>query len=612
MTGGYMGKILHVDLTTGKIEEKKLTEELCRDYIGGYGFGVKYLYENMRPKTDALGPDNILGFMTGPLTGTPAPTGNRYTVFAKSPLTGGWGDANSGGDFGPHLKFAGFDGVIFTGQAKKPVYLLINEGKAELKPADSLWGRDTFDVDDSLKAEHGKEAEVACIGPAGEKQSLISCIMNNKGRAAGRSGLGAVMGSKKLKAIVVKGKIEVPVVNAEKANELRRTIVSQPTGTMQWFKAAGTPGTTVSSALGGDSPVKNWSGAGFTDFPNAKELGADKIGERMARRYGCWHCPIACGGIMKESTGEFDYGKASHRPEYETLSMFGSNCLNSNLDSILKVNDDCNRYGIDTISTGAAVSFAIDCYEHGILTKADTDGLEMKWGNYKAIVALNEKICKREGLGAVLADGVKRAAEKIGKGSEKYAIHVGGQEVPAHDPKFNLSYPTTYLMDATPARHTQGGTGSNPPGLLPDFDRKSFSGRAEAHRVGANMLHIINAIGMCEFMYNSLPNADNVAEFVNYITGWKVTTADLLKAGERIGTLRHEFNLREGLNPLKVHAADRLFGKEPLQVGPLKDVKVDTDIMVKEYMQLMDWDLVTAKPSAKALKELRLDTLVEN
>jgi len=611
MNGAYMGKVLHVELSTSSLRDEVLEESLCRDYIGGYGIGVNHLFRGLKPGTDALGADNILGFMTGPLTGTPTPTGARYTVFAKSPLTGGWGDANSGGSFGPHLKFAGYDGIMFSGRSKEPVYLWIKDGSAELKPAARLWGKDTFDTDDVLKSELGGDVEVACIGPSGEQQSLIATVMNNKGRAAGRSGLGAVMGSKKLKAIAVAGNADVRLADKARVNEIRRDCLAHLTPISMFFKGTGTPGTTLPSAQNGDSPVKNWAGAGVTDFPNARTLGFEALAPLIAKKYGCWHCPLSCGGIMKEGKGEYDYGKESHRPEYETLAMFGSNCLNSDLESIIKVNDICNRYGVDTISAGAAIAFAIECYENGILSKADTDGLEMIWGNYKAIVAMTDRLCRRESIGAVLADGVKKAAAKIGKGAEQFAMHIGGQEVPAHDPKLSSDYFLTYLLDATPGRHTQGREGLNPPGLMPAFNPKSYSGRAQAHRVASSILHIVNCVGMCEFMYWSLSSANFITDFLNAATGWNLTTEDLLRTGERIGTLRHAFNLREGLNPLKQSMPGRISGRPPLQAGPLKGLTIDTDTLVNEYLKELDWDPVTAKPGVQKLRELGLQDVVQ-
>jgi aldehyde:ferredoxin oxidoreductase len=611
MAGGYMGKVLFADLSRGQLKDEVLDEKILRNFIGGYGIGARLLFSRQKAGVDPLGPDNILGITTGPLTGSPALSGNRYTVVGKSPLTGTWGDANSGGDFGPFLKFAGYDSVFFTGISPKPVYLFIKDGKAELKDAAQLWGKDTFETEDILKKELGKDVHVVCIGPSGESVSLIAAVMNDKGRAAGRSGLGAVMGSKRLKAVAVAGSAEVPLADKERVNEIRRNCLAQLAPISQFFKVTGTPGTTVNSARNGDSPVKNWGGVGVIDFPSAKALGVEELTPLIAKRYACWHCPLACGGIMKEGKGEYDYGKKSHRPEYETLAMFGSNCLNSNLESIIKANDICNRYGVDTISAGAAIAFAIECYENGILRKTDTDGLELTWGNYQAIVTMTDRLCRKEGLGAVLADGVRKAAAKIGRGAEQYAMHIGGQEVPAHDPKLGAHYFTTYLLDATPARHTQGGEGLTPPGLLPPFNPKSYSGRAQAHRIGSNMLHIVNCVGMCEFMYYSLPSANAVTEFLNAATGWNLTTEELLKTGERIGAIRHAFNIREGLNPLEYKVPDRILGRPAQKEGPLAGVTIDDATMVQEYLAAKDWDPKTTKPSKKKLLELGLDDVAK-
>ncbi|MBA7505846.1 hypothetical protein ES706_04523 [subsurface metagenome] len=315
---------------------------------------------------------------------------------------------------------------------------------------------------------------------------------------------------------------------------------------------------------------------------------------------------------MKAGT-EYEYEAGAHKPEYETLCMFGTNCLNDNLESIIKVNDICNRYGLDTISTGATIAFAIECYENGLITKKDTDGIEMTWGNHKSIVAMTEKLAKREGFGDILADGVKVAAEKIGKGSGKYAMHIQGQEYPAHDPKLGYHFTTTYRLDPTPGRHTQGQEGLKPPGLpTPDFDSKSFRGRGEAHKIASNHHHFMASAGMCEFMYWSLHSADAIHEFVNAITGWDTTMDEVLKTGERISNMRHAFNLREGLNPLQFRVPDRVLGRPPLKEGPLIGVTIDEDIMIKEYLTAMEWDAKTTKPSKKKLLELGLDDVAKD
>ncbi|MFC1998971.1 aldehyde ferredoxin oxidoreductase family protein [Chloroflexota bacterium] len=461
MYKGVMGKILLVNLSIGEINVEEPKEELYRDFLGGYGLGARVLFSRQKAKVDPLGPDNMIGFVSGVLTGTPAPLATRYMVVAKSPLTGGWADANSGGDFGPYLKFAGYDAVFFSGASEKPVYLSIDNGKAELKDASSLWGKDTVQTEDTLKDELGKDIRIACIGPSGEAMSLISCIVNEKGRVAGRAGLGAVMGSKKLKAVVVQGKMKVEVANEEEVARLRKESLETIKGSafaQRMQKAGGTSAFTDGMIMRGEAPVKNWAGAGPIDFPEAEKLSGALVLERMQKKYGCWRCPVACGGIMKEGVGEYKYPAGTHKPEYETEGAFGSMCLNTNLESIIMASDICNRYGFDTISAGATVAFAMECYENGLITKEDTGGIELTWGNHEAIVKITEQMGKREGFGAVLADGSKVAAEKIGKGAEQYTVHVDGQEPAMHDPKNSPRFATGYMMDAAPGRHTQSGT----------------------------------------------------------------------------------------------------------------------------------------------------------
>ena len=309
---------------------------------------------------------------------------------------------------------------------------------------------------------------------------------------------------------------------------------------------------------------------------------------------------------------EYNYAEGAHKPEYETLAAFGTMCLNTNVESIIMANDICNRYGLDTISAGCTIAFAIECYENGLITREDTGNLEMTWGNHAAIVAMTEKLAKREGFGAVLADGMKAAAEKIGKDAEQYAIHIAGEEVPMHDPRLGWHYAVTYRLDATPARHTQGNEGLAPPGVLPEFDPKLFTGRAEAHRRASHMCHFMNASGMCLFMYICLPNINAVPEFINAVTGWNTTLDELFKTGERIANLRHAFNLREGINPLQFKVPDRTLGRPPLKEGPLAGVTVDEDTLVKEYLAAMDWDAKTAKPSKKRLEELSLNDVAKD
>jgi aldehyde:ferredoxin oxidoreductase len=504
----------------------------------------------------------------------------------KSPLTGTWGDANSGGEFGPYLKFAGYDAVFFIGISDRPVYLLVDNGKAELKDAAHLWGKDTYETEGILEDEYGSESRVSCIGPSGEKLSLISCIINRRGCAAGRSGLGAVMGSKRLKAIVARGNQTVALADRQAIDSLRKKYMAALSSYREEFHKYGTASHAAISAQNGDSPVKNWAGIGVVDFPDVAGLEPEAVIANLDKHIGCWHCPIACEGILKEGAGEYRYAAGSRRPEYETLASFGAMCLNNNTESIAMANDICNRYGIDTISAGCTIAFAIECYENGLITKKDTGGIELTWGNHRAIVSMTEKLAGREGFGDILADGVKLATERIGKGAEKYAVHIGGQELGMHDPKLippmvgNVeSASARYQMDATPGRHTQG------------FGPSGF------------MSHALSSAGLCFFgnMWGQLK------DFMNAVTGCDYSRDELRKAGERIATLRHAFNLREGINPLQWTVHPRIIGEPAQESGPLAGVTADIKGQIDRNLSALDWDRATTKPSQKKLKYLGLD-----
>jgi aldehyde:ferredoxin oxidoreductase len=596
MAGGYMGKLLFVNLSTGEIREETPEESLYRDFIGGYGIGARILYSYQKGEVDPLGPENTLGLVTGPLTGTPATFGCRYAAVAKSPLTGGWGDANCGGDFGPNLKFAGYDGVFITGISEKPAYLFIDNGKAELRGATHLWGKFTFETDDMLQAEHGKTAKVVSIGPSGEKLSLVSCLINHRIDAAGRSGLGAVMGSKKLKAVVVKGDRKVPIADIEATNKLRKEHIAEMRGPfLELFHKYGTTEHTAASAHNGDSPVKNWGGIGVLDLPDVSGLDKDVINTNVESITGCWRCPAACKGRLKEGAGEYKYAAGTHRPEYETLAAFGVMSLNNNTEALAMASHICDSYGLDTISAGTIIAFAMECYEHGLITKADTEGIELAWGNHRAMIAMLEKMARREGFGDVLADGVKVAADRIGKGAKEYAVHIGGQELGMHDPKFDAWFfadkpvAARYQMDATPGRHTAGFGPSNFPWL------------------------IVNATGLCLHSTLVVANPDKyMVGFMSAVTGWARSMDELLKAGERITNMRHVFNLREGINPLEYKIHHRIIGRPPLKEGPLAGVSADIEAQVYWNLGALDWDRKTTKPSKKKLLELSLDDVAQD
>jgi aldehyde:ferredoxin oxidoreductase len=589
-----MGKILSVDLSSGGTRTETPDLDLYRDFIGGYGVGARLLYSRQKPGADPLGPDNILGVMTGPLTGTPAVFGCRFAVFGKSPLTGGWGDANCGGFFGPFLKFSGYDGVLFHGVADSPVYLLIDGGRAGLKDAAFLWGKGTYETEDALEAAY-PGARVACIGPAGEKLALISCIITDKGSAAGRSGLGAVMGSKKLKAIVVRGNQKVTLADPEAANDLRKSHINEIRPHIkEELHVFGTMNHSAQSAHSGDSPVKNWGGVGVELMPDVSGLAKEPLRDKVKGRTGCWRCPIACRGKLGDGPRIYPYPAGTRRPEYETTAAFGAMCLNTEMDAIIMANHICNSYGLDTISTGTVIAFAMECYEHGLITRRDTDGLELKWGNPAALVAMTEKMARREGFGDILADGVRVAVARIGKGADKFAVHCGGQEPGLHDPKCDfpafIDKPAAarFKVDATPGRHTSG------------FGPSQFQD------------YVVNAAGLC--LHSDLLAEDALKYLVAYlkaVTGWDRSLEDILKAGERIENIRHVFCLREGDNPLKRHIHPRIIGRPPFKTGPLAGVTSDIEAQIEGNLKALDWD-DKGRPNRKKLLELGLDDVAQD
>jgi aldehyde:ferredoxin oxidoreductase len=360
----------------------------------------------------------------------------------------------------------------------------------------------------------------------------------------------------------------------------------------------------------GDAPIKNWAGVQEIDFPTVENLGADSVIALEEKKFACYRCPLGCGGRMKAGT-EYNYPAGAHKPEYESLGMFGTNLLNDNLESVIMANDICNRSGLDSISTGACIGFAMECYEKGIITKQDLDGLELTWGNHKAIVRLTEMLSKREGFGDILADGVKIAAEKIGKGADQYAMHVQGQEIPAHDAKHGLHWAVAYRMDPTPGRHTTG-MGSIHEGVsFPPMDPKSQYGRAPATRLSQSMACYVQSTGLCAFLVLAYPHVDTFYDFMKSVTGWDLTIDEIFRTGERIFTLRHAFNVREGLNPLEFSVPDRMVGIPPKTEGPLKGITLDEPAMDSEFLTEFDWDTKTTKPSKKKLIELGLEDVVE-
>lgn len=625
MAYGYCGKIALVDLSRGKIEVETLDERIARDFVGGYGLGVRTLFERQKSGIDPLGPENILGFTTGPLTGAQIPGGGRYTVVGKSPLTGGWGDANSGGYFGNELKMAGWDAVFIAGKASSPCYLLVTDTGIEVRDAAGLWGMDTVDTEDQLRRELGVPGiKVACIGPASEKLSLISGIVNDKGRIAARSGLGAVMGSKLLKAVAVYGKKSVDVADRARLNELRRSYNKQlresPVAMAATIMKYGTSGTVESNTVTGAAPVKNWLYAGGQAFPDAGKLSDDEVINFQSKKFACTSCSIACGGIVSVPEGPYPFPD-SHKPEYETMAAFGPLVLNDDLLSVMKLNDMCNRSGLDTISAGTTLAFAMECFERGIITQSDTDGIELTWGNAPAMITMVEKMIAREGFGDVLADGVRIAAQKIGKGAEQFAMHIGGQEPGMHNALILPGRGTGYIVDATPGRHTAAGATARldvnaklapyPEMQFSGFERYEYKRKGPAGAAASCYWQVGTCAGLCLFpviFFGDFPMLD----VLNAVTGWGIGMEEALKTGARIQTLRWSFNIREGINPSSVRLPERMIGVPPKSEGPLAGVTIDIDSLVYEHRKAMGWDPDTGYPTEATLERLGLQTLVQS
>ena len=488
MAGGYTGKYCIVNLSDGTTEVVEPDVIFYQKYLSGYGLGAAVIMKRQKPGVDPLAPQSYLGFCSGLITGSGALFSGRFMVVGKSPLTGGWGDANAGGYLSREIKRTGYDAVFFTGAAQKPVWVNITDENIEIKDAGSLWGKDIIDTEVALKEELGdQKVQVACIGQSGEKCSLISGIATDGGRMAARSGLGAVMGSKKLKAVAFRGRRDIPVARPLEVKEINRkfmveykksklpdrltvrfmhfisqmiaktgiAVPAQASLVREIYRKYGTPGLTVYSAMVGDMPIKNWDGVGITDYgvASAAKNSDENVIKYQKRKYGCQSCPLTCGGIIDIKKGRYR-GTRGHKPEYETLGSFGGLLLHDDLDAIIELNEMCNRAGIDTISTGAAVAFAIECFENGIIDLSATGGLELGWGKSAEIIRLTEMIINREGFGNTLADGVRRAAEKIGRGAEKFAMHAGGQELPMHDPRLDPGFAIAYQCEPTPGRHS--------------------------------------------------------------------------------------------------------------------------------------------------------------
>jgi aldehyde:ferredoxin oxidoreductase len=613
---GYTGKLGSVNLSSTVRSLRDLDEDSARKFLGGSGLGAQLL-SSMNWKLDPLDPECRLVFAAGSLTGTPVPLCSRFSVCAKSPLTGVWGEAHASGFWGPELKAAGLDGIIIEGKAERPVYLLVNNEKITIKDARFLWGMDAFETEEAIKNElNDVNVRVVSIGQAGEKGSRLAAIINDYGRAAARCGLGAVMGSKNLKAIAVRGTKEIPVAQLKKLKNLSKelTKLARESTAGKYLKDFGTAGGMDPFHEFGDVPIKNWK-QGLWEEGCHKVSGQVMKETILKSRYACKRCPIGCGRIIDVKKGNYN-GLAGKGPEYETAAAFGPLCLIDNLEAVAKANDLCNRYGLDTISTGAVIAFAMECYEEGLLTSKDTEGVELAWGNADALVTMVEKIGKREGLGAILADGCKRAAEEIGGDAHKCAMHVKGLELPMHDPRAFSSWAVSYGTSNRGACHIQAPTFWVERGLtFPDIglddpgDRFSSEGKGRLTRIFQDFCEVVEAAGICKFALYGDFRSRHVLSLLSYATGWNLTLEEMMQAGERSFNLKRLINNKCGISKKDDRLPDRILNYA-LDEGGTKGFLPDQESMLLEYYRERGWN-ENGIPTDAKIEELSLSNIFE-
>jgi aldehyde:ferredoxin oxidoreductase len=644
MPQGYWGEILEVDLTSGSIQREAIPDGHYRRYLGGYGLGARLLIDRLRPGDDPLGPGNILGIFPGTLTGSGAPFSGRFMVVGRSPLTGGWGDSNCGGSFGPVLRGTGLDGILIRGRAPRPVLLEVWEGDARIRDAGDLWGLEGPPAEEAIRRRMGGRARALCIGTAGERRSLLAGIVHDSGRIAARCGLGAVMGAKNLKAIAVSGARPLPISAPAdfKASAgaylslfrrrpsalasrmprllitllplLRRLGIRPSSGpadlVVDSFRRYGTTaGTTMLIELG-DTPVRNWEGIGYRDFPldRGERLGAEAIRRNVLRPYACASCPVACGGRERTPDGEKEL-----RLEYETVAAFGPLLLLDDLEAVRECNHICNSAGLDSISTGGAVAFALECAAKDWLPEELKAELPLRWGDAPAVIELVRRIARREpGLGEWLADGVSRAAARLTPEATHAAIHAGGQELPMHRGIYQPVVAAGYALDPAPGRHTSTLSGTaDLPAMRPYFElmgrkpagRDGPAGQGKTAAITSAFARAFDSLGLCHFALQM--GEPPFLDWLNAATGWEMDEAELFDAGWRIQILRHEFNAREGLPPARELPA-RERGDPPQAIGPTKGITLDLASMAQGYFDLLGLDPSTGHPLPQTVDRLGL------
>ncbi|MEJ2716750.1 MAG: aldehyde ferredoxin oxidoreductase family protein [Deltaproteobacteria bacterium] len=619
MPFGYTGQLLRVDLTRGKITKEETRRDWAEKFLGGAGLATIHLYDEVPRGADPLGPENKLIFMSGPLTGTASASASRYSVVTKSPLTGLWGHANSGGTFGPALKRSGFDGIIVEGISPEPVYLRLVDGEAELCDAQGLWGKTVSETEDAIQESAERKLAVACIGPGGENLVRFAAVMNNKHRAAGRCGVGAVMGSKRLKAIACGGKASVNLAEPEvfKRSAKRQSDLIDESILKVGFESFGTNMVSDMVNVRGGYPTRNWQSGVFDgiDDVNGQAL-SDKV---LVRGVACFACPIACGRGSEIREGKFK-GRKGEGPEYESTNTLGAQCGVSDMYAVTMANYLCNEYGLDTISTGSTIAFAMECFERGILSPGQTGGLLLRFGDADMVVELVEKIALREGVGDLLALGTREMARSLGQGSEHFAMNVKGLELPGYDPRAAKICGLGYVTANRGGDHITGFIEApafidTPILLVPDSQIEDpFSPRLQEAKILVdleNALTVFDCVGACKFM-GLLLQVDDCLELINAGLGWKMDETGFRLAGERIFNLMRAFCVREGAD----RSADKLPARlleDPLPEGPGKGMVMDESLLeeLKEtYYKYRGWDVETGKPTPEKLKELGLESLI--
>jgi aldehyde:ferredoxin oxidoreductase len=608
---GYAGRILYIDLTTGKTYTEPLNEDYAKKYIGGIGLGMRLWLDHSKPGVDPFSPENPLVLAVGPTAGTVWPTGgNGHAFVSKSPQSYGIGESKSHGSFGTELKRAGYDAVIFKGKAERPVYVWIDDDSVQILDASHIWGKSPAETEDIIKEELGDYyIRVAAIGPAGEKLVRIACIINEKTRAAGRCGMGAVMGSKNLKAIAVRGTHDVTVAKPDEFLEFVKEFHERMKGpATKKYRTLGTPENVLVHNALHCMPTRNYNNA---HFEAAEKVSGELLNERyVAKIIGCSSCAMRCEHICVVNEGP--YKGAMARVEYEPLWALGPYCGVDRLDAIIKASELCNYYAMDSISAGVIVGFAMDCYENGILTEKDLDGIEARFGNHEALVKLVEKTGKREGIGNILAEGVKFAAEKIGKGADKLAQHIKGVEVTGYDLRCLKTAALGFAVSFRGADHNRHGAYA--------FDVKGKVNRLKAEKGRGKMVKdiedvytIIDSMIVCKFSRGTYyKEFEDLAKLYTLITGWETTPEEMRVKGERINNLARVINVREGLGRKDDHLPYKVMHMPVPDEGPSKGAYVsqeELDLLLDDYYEARGWN-EDGIPTVEKLKELGMDDLI--